>query len=148
MKNYKVILLGGLLAGVLDLTAAFISSSLRGVKPVRVLQFIASGLLGPDSFKGGFGTAALGAGLHFLIALAASAVYYVASRKLTFLVEHAVIAGLLYGVAVYLFMNLIVLPLSSVNRMPFSLSSLAIGMSIIMLFVGLPIALVVRRYAK
>lgn len=147
-KAYRAILIGGLSAGVLDLTAAFVSSALRGVTPVRVLQFIASGLLGPDSFRGGAGIAALGVALHFVIAFVAAVVYYAASRKLRFLVEHAIIAGLLYGVAVYLFMNFIVLPLSSVNKQPFSFSSLAIGMSIIILFVGLPISLAVRRYGK
>lgn len=147
-KVYRAILLAGLSAGVLDLTAALVNSGLRGVKPTRVLQFIASGLLGPDSFKGGAGTAALGVGLHFLIAFVAAAVYYAASRKLNFLVEQAIVGGLLYGVSVYLFMNLIVLPLSSVNKAPFSVASLVTGLIIHMLFVGLPISLAIRWYSK
>ncbi len=147
-NSHKAILLSGLSAGVLDLTAALVNSGFRGVKPIRVLQFIASGLLGRDSFNGGVATAALGVGLHFLIAFVAAAVYYGASRKLDFLVRHAIVAGLLYGVAVYLVMNLIVAPLSAVNRMPFSLTSLITGLMIHMLFVGLPISLAVRRYSK
>ena len=78
--------------------------------PIRILQAIASGLLGADSYKGGFTTVTLGLVLHFVIAFGATAVYYVTSCRLTFLAERAFVCGLVYGVAVYLFMNFIVLP--------------------------------------
>jgi len=65
------------------------------------------------SFQGGLATAALGGVFYFLIATPASAVFYVASRKLEFLVEHAILAELLYGVAVWVFMSYIVVPLSA-----------------------------------
>jgi hypothetical protein len=41
---------------------------------------------------------------HFTIACTAAAAYYVVSRKIPVLVEHAVFCGLLYGEAVFLFM--------------------------------------------
>ncbi|HXG64441.1 MAG TPA: hypothetical protein VNO70_04995, partial [Blastocatellia bacterium] len=108
-----------------------------------------SGLLGADSYRGGPATAALGAVLHFLIAFVAAAVYYAASRKLKFLARQALVCGPLYGIAVYLFMNQIVLPLSAFpHQRAFSLSSFVTGLVIHMLFVGLPIALAVRRYSK
>jgi hypothetical protein len=137
------ILFAGLLAGVLDITAAFASSALRGVGPVRVLKFIASGLLGPAAFQGGAMTAALGMALHFVIALGAAAVYWAASRVIVVLTRHPVPFGLLYGVAVYFFMSLVVIPLSAVPKRPFVLSLQ--GIVIHMLCVGLPIALVLRR---
>jgi uncharacterized membrane protein YagU involved in acid resistance len=139
---------GGLLCGILDITAAFINAGLRGASPVRVLQSIASGLLGADSYKGGLVTAALGAVLHFLIAFTAATVYFVASRKVDFLVQQAVVSGLLYGIAVYFFMYYIVLPLSAVRKVPFSFTALITGLTIHMLCVGLPLALAVRRYSK
>lgn len=59
--GYGVILRAGLVAGALDITAACVSSWLRaGVGPVRVLQSVASGVLGADSYNGGLGSAALG----------------------------------------------------------------------------------------
>ena len=58
----------------------------------------------------------LGVVLHFVIALGAATVYYLASRKLTFLVSSAVLCGLIYGALVYLFMHLIVLPLSAAPK--------------------------------
>jgi hypothetical protein len=142
---YRAIFWGGLLAGVLDIASAFV---VFGFQP-GVLQGIASGLLGRDAYRGGMVTAALGAVLHFFIATVAAAVYYFASLRLTALVERAVIWGALYGVAVWLFMNLIVLPLSAFpfNR-TFTLRGVIQGIVIHILFVGLPIALSVRRYSK
>ncbi|MES1210747.1 MAG: hypothetical protein ABUL63_00305, partial [Acidobacteriota bacterium] len=119
------------------------------VGPVLVLQSIASGLLGKGSYQGGAGSAALGFFLHFVIAFGATAVYYAASRKLRLLVEHPVLCGLLYGIAVYAFMNLVVLPLSVIAFKPsHTPASIAQGLVIHMLCVGLPIALAVRRAAR
>jgi hypothetical protein len=146
----RIILVGGVIAGTLDLLAAFASSWLRaGVGPVRVMQSIASGLLGAASFTGGAGTAVLGVAAHFLIATVATAVFYFASRTLRSLVEHVIVAGLLYGVAVYLFMNFVVLPLSAVpQRGAPPLSGRIIGLLIIMFCVGLPIAAIVRWFDR
>jgi hypothetical protein len=135
-----------LLAGTLDLTYALIVYGLLGAKPIRILQGIASGLLGASSFQGGWETAALGTALHFLIALGAAAVYYALSRKIVLLTKHPIVSGLSYGVAVYLFMNFIVLPLSAVHRGHFTVTSVVIALIPLMLCVGLPIALIVHRY--
>lgn len=147
-KSYKAILWGGLLAGILDITAAFVNTSLRGGSPIRVLQTIASGVLGAESYKGGLKSAALGLALHFFIAYVATAVYYAASRKLKFLVQWAVVCGLLYGVVVYLFMYQVVLPLVFPSRNPNTIGAVVTSLMIHMLFVGLPISLVIRRFSK
>lgn len=147
-NTYRAIFWGGLIAGTLDITGAFIHSGVRGVSPVRVLRYVAGGLLGPDAFKGGLGTAALGLALHFLIATGATAVYYAASRKLDFLVQRPMVCGPLYGLAVYGFMNLIVLPLSALPKITYTPAGVIPQLFIHMLCVGLPIALIVRRYSN
>ena len=149
-KAHQVILRAGLLAGALDITAACVSSWLRaGVGPVRVLQSVASGLLGADSYNGGLKSAALGLPLHFLIALGAAATYYAASRRLGFLVRRPIVCGLLYGVAVQLFMTFFVLRVSAFpQKFTFRPASFAISTGILMLCIGLPIALVVSRHAR
>jgi hypothetical protein len=146
----KAIFWGGLIAGTLDLTAACVLSWLRaGVKPVRVMQSISSGLMGSAAYSGGAKTAALGVVLHFLIATTATAVFYAASRRLRFLLEQPVMWGLVYGVFVYAFMNFVVLPLSALpQRTAPTLSSRVINLLIIMFCVGLPIATIVRRFSK
>jgi hypothetical protein len=142
------VLWAGFACGVMDITAALIVYGFFGAKPLRLLQGIASGLLGPRAFDGGFATALLGLLCHFAIALGAAAVFYMASRGLRLLIEHAVISGALYGVAVYFFMQRIVLPLSAAAKRPFSLKMMIIGVVIHIFCVGLPISLSVRRFSK
>jgi uncharacterized membrane protein YagU involved in acid resistance len=146
LTDLGVIALAGLTCGVLDITCTLTLSRLNGIAPMRLLQTVASGLLGPKSFTGGASTAALGLAIHFLIAFTAGGVYYAASRELGVLNEHAVLSGLLYGIAVHLFMSFVVLPLSTLKR-PFSSKAFATQLVVHMLFVGLPISLVVRHFA-
>ena len=147
---YLAIVCGGLLAGTLDITAAFVEAGLEGRSPVSLLQGIAGGLLGMSSFRGGLATAALGAFFHFLIATTAAAVFYLASRKLTFLVKHAIPSGLLYGVAVYVFMAFAVLPMSAYHtKIAFPpVLHLVRDVAVHMFMVGLPISLMVRKYSN
>ncbi len=138
------IAMGGGAAGVLDLTQALI---LFGV---RVPFGIAAGLLGPEAARrGGPGTYVLGILLHFFIACSFAAAYYLVSRRLTFLVEHPFVCGLIYGIIVELVMDLAVLPLSALHAHgPFELRQLLLGTGMHMVTVGLPIAYGVRKFGK
>ena len=145
----KAIAWAGLLAGTLDIAAAFVEASLKGRSPLSLLQGIAGGLLGMSSFQGGLATAALGAFCHYFIATGAATVFYLASRKLKFLVKHALPSGLLYGVAVYVFMYYIVLPISAYHTkiaLP-TMARLIRDVAVHMFMVGLPISLMVRKYS-
>src|SRR6266853_4808549 len=90
------ILWGALLCGVLDITAALVVYGYMGAKPLRLLQGIAGGLLGPRTYGGGIATALLGLLCHFVIAFSAAAVFVAASR-MTFLVRYVVFSVVLYG---------------------------------------------------
>ena len=144
----RAALIGGTIAGVLDILAAFALSAAYGGSPVRVLQGIASGVLGPAAFTGGAPTALLGLGLHFVIALAAAAIYCAASRVWPILVRRAVACGLAYGVAVYAVMTYVVVPLSRVTPRSSRWQIAAILVAIHMLCIGLPIALATARAAR
>ena len=150
-RALRAILWGGLIAGTLDITYAIVFSLLRsGTSPVRVLQSVASGLLGADSFNRGSASAALGLFLHFLIAFTAAAVYYAASREFDVLVRAAVVCGVTYGVMIYAVMNYVVIPLSAVppRAGPRPLLVLFTGLLVHMFLIGLPIALAARRYSR
>lgn len=142
------VLWAGFACGVLDITAALVVYGFFGAKPMRLLQGIASGLLGPRAFDGGVATALLGLVCHFVIAFGAATVFFFASRSVGFLIEHAAVSGVLYGVAVYFFMNLIVVPLSAAAKRPFSLRMMIIGVIIHIFCVGLPISLTVLRFSR
>jgi uncharacterized membrane protein YagU involved in acid resistance len=100
------------LHGVLDLLYAVAVYSPG--QPILFPKTIVSGILGLKSYSGGRRTAAPRVILHFVIALGAATVYYLASRKLTFLVGRAVFCSLTYGALVYLSIHIVVLPLSAV----------------------------------
>jgi hypothetical protein len=137
----------GLIAGILDITSAFVIAGIKGTGSIRMLQGIASGLLGQRSFEGGMATVGLGLAIHFLIAFTAAAVFYAASRKLSSLTEHAVVSGLLYGIAVYIVMYWIVVPLAFPTARH-SMSRDVTAVIIHILLIGLPISLVVRRFSN
>ena len=70
-----------------------------------------------------------------------------ASRRLPVLLQHAVVSGAAYGVFVYFFMQLVVIPLSAIGPRPLSLGAVLVGVAIHIPCVGLAIALTLRRYA-
>jgi hypothetical protein len=145
---FPAIMGAGLVAGVLDISSAFALGYPKGVGPIQVLQGVAAGLIGRESaIKGGLATAGLGLAIHFFIAFVVAAVFYVASRELGFLTRHPVPSGLLYGVVVYGFMYWIVMPLAYPVVHP-SLSRDLTAACVHMFLIGLPIALIVRRYSR
>jgi uncharacterized membrane protein YagU involved in acid resistance len=145
---FRAILTAGLMVGVLDISSAFILSYPKGVGPIGVLQGVAAGLVGREAaITGGLATAGLGLAIHFFIAFVVSSVFYIASRKLIFLTQHAVTSGLLYGVVIYCFMYWIVMPLAYPIVHP-SVSRDVTAVCVHMLLIGLPISLIVRRFPQ
>lgn len=142
-NSIKAIFIGGVAAGIIDLLQACI---LFGWDIPLV---IAGGILGKSAFQGGVGTYILGVLLHFLIALSAAAIYFAASRRLSFLAQNWLVCGLLFGMAVELVMRLVVLPLSALHsRGPYKLNDLVLGLAVHMVVVGLPISLSVHLWGR
>ena len=144
----KAISIAGLTCGALDISAAIVVYGSMGSKPLRLLQGIAGGILGPRTYSGGTSTALLGLALHFVIAFGAATVFFLASRVVPLLLDHAVVSGVLYGIAVYFFMNRVVVQLSAATKFPFSIKMMLIGVIIHIFCVGIPISLSIRRYAR
>ena len=146
-EPFRAILTAGLVVGVLDISSAFVIWWQRGVGLQRGLQGIAAGLLGASSFDGGLVTAGLGLALHFFVAFVVVSIFYLASRKMEFLTNHPVVSGVLYGIGVYVVMYWVVLPTAFPtfrHRLWNELLAVAIHISLI----GLPCALIVRRYSQ
>ena len=144
MSTGQALAYGTLVVGILDGLDALIFFGLRGAQPTRIFQGIASGLLGRSAFSGGLGTALLGVALHFFIAFLIVATFFVASRHIPMLRRSPVWSGLLYGVAAYLAMNFVVLPLSAAGRGPLAWPVVINGVLIHMFGVGLPASLFAR----
>ncbi|HZY63729.1 MAG TPA: hypothetical protein VFE38_14505 [Edaphobacter sp.] len=144
----SAIVLGGITAGVLDILDAILFYRFHGTSAIRVLQTIASGLLGFHAYLGGLHTAMLGLALHFFIAFTCAAVFVIAAQSIPFLTRHPLRSGLWFGAIIYLVMNYIVLPHSRVLVHPRQTPAvLANGILAVLLLVGLPISLITRRFA-
>jgi hypothetical protein len=144
----RVIATTALIAGTADITAACIHASFFGATPVRVFHSVASGLLGPRSFEGGAATAGLGLFLHYFIMACWATAFFIASRKLRFLVDKWYIWGPVYGILVHLFMQFVTIPLSAVRPRPFNLQNFLIGLGIHIVCVGIAIAYTMRRCTR
>ena len=147
-----IILIAGLVAGFFDITYACVFFGIRNqVSPTRIFQSVARGALGQSAFAGGLKTALLGLFFHFLIALIWATLFYFATRFVPFMIEHAVISGLIYGLCIYLVMYGIVMRYSAIHsqvppwRYPWAV--LIPNVLIHMLGIGLPIAVIVRNFS-
>ncbi|HEY0592525.1 MAG TPA: hypothetical protein VGF40_12210 [Thermoanaerobaculia bacterium] len=145
MRAVRPILAGGSIAGTLDLLAAFAIGAGFGSSPARVLQGIATGLLGAAAFDGGARAAALGLACHFVIAFGAAAVYYAASRLVPSLARRPLAFGALYGIVVYAVMAFVVVPLSKAAPRSTAWYMVLTMIVVHVACVGVPIALATSR---
>ena len=140
----RPILVGGAIAGALDYTMAMITFG------PNMPRGIAAGLLGRQAAQGtSISIWILGTLLHFFIAFSAATIYNLASRRLEFLADHWLVCGLFYGIAVWLVMNLVVLPLCAFHFMgPYQYRGMLQGLIVHMLIIGLPISFSLHKLAK
>ncbi|MDQ2770242.1 MAG: hypothetical protein M3Y54_07060 [Bacteroidota bacterium] len=142
-------LLTGLLAGTLDIAAACTQYALMTHKPpVQVLHYVASGAFGPAAMAGGARMAGAGLLFHYGIATGFALAFYWLAARWPALLRRPVLAGLGYGVLVWVVMNLVVVPLTRIPARPLHLLPSAIGLGILMLCIGLPIALRAVRFFR
>lgn len=143
----KTILWSGLIAGILDSIAGVIVYYIYfDLNPLQVLQFIAAGVYGPEAINGGIGMILAGIFFHFLIAYVVAIIYFVAYPKIGLLQNNKVVMGLIYGLGIWLIMNLLILPASSIPKGPFDIGLAIVGIIWHMTLVGLPIALITSKY--
>jgi hypothetical protein len=145
-NTMRAALLGGGVAALLDGISATVSFAMRGVSFTRLWQGVASGLLGPASFRQGATSAALGLFCHILIAMVAALIFNLAIRYLPALAEHYLLSGAFYGVLVFFFMNLVVIPLSALPKRHFTLSGTLVPIIVHIFCVGLPISVAARLF--
>ncbi|HYR27619.1 MAG TPA: hypothetical protein VEU30_04095 [Thermoanaerobaculia bacterium] len=146
---WRKIALGTIIAGSLDITEVMIFYELyRGVRPVRILQSIAAGLIGRgEAFEGGIATAVLGLGIHFCIAFVVVTIYHLAARRLRVLVNRPIVMGALYGLAVYAAMTFLVLPLTATGAGAPRMGPWPVTLNVMLAHVfcvGIPAALTAR----
>jgi hypothetical protein len=143
----RTIILGGLCAGTLDGLAAVINVlAVGGKHPDRIFNYIASGVFGESAISGNELMALWGVLFHYLIATGWTALFFFAYPALARLSRNRVVNGLVYGIVVWVGMNLIVVPLSNVPNGAFKWPKTPLPVAILMVCVGLPISFIVDRH--
>ncbi|HEU4558824.1 MAG TPA: hypothetical protein VFS20_13280 [Longimicrobium sp.] len=148
------ILLAGATMAAIDILYAWVNWVVvqRVITTEQLFHSISAGVLGREAARaGGTQTAVLGAFLHVVIAFLWTIGFYLlvrmspALRRWVSTTRGAVLAGLAYGVVVYLGMNYVVVPFSATGR-GFPTMNLPFFINLVqhMLMVGLPIALIIR----
>lgn len=142
----SAVVLGGLVAGALDITFAISFAAYGGTPPLRLLQIVASGLFGNAAFAGGIPMAAAGLALHFVASMLWAGVFLALALPRPSLARHPYVSGIAFGICVFLAMRLVVLPLSAFPY-PVSFKPVATVLDLLShtLLFGVPIALAVRR---
>jgi hypothetical protein len=146
----NAIIKSGLIAGVLDITAACVHFLIvsGGKSPVFIFKYIASAVFGKEqAYAEGLPMEALGLLFHFIIAMIFTAFFFFIYPRFRLLSRNIFITGLAYGIFVWLVMNLIVVPCSRLHQFPSGINSSVItGIFILMFVFGLPIALFAKKY--
>ena len=145
----KAIILTGLLAGTLDtLGATTHFLAVGGKDPLRIWNFVASGIFGRASLEGGLTYTILGLIFHYCIATTWTYVYFKIYPYVGFFRRNWIVSGSIYAVIVWLGMNQVVLPLSNVPQRPFSLQGAIVGATVLIICIGLPIAWRAKNHFK
>ncbi len=144
---WRPILRTGMIAGVLDGAAAVVKYLVEGgQRPGVIFRFIASGVLGRSAFEEGEWVIFVGVVLHLAIATTWAGIYFFAASRTGVVRRQWVLMGLVYGIVVWTVMNLVVVPLSRTPPLPSSAGQVVIGIMIIIICVGLPIARAARKH--
>ncbi len=141
------LLKAGFIAGSLDILFAFANAWWSsGVSPERVLRFIASGLIGGKAFQNPGSIALLGLAIHFFIAFFWTGIFFFFYPKIRNIIHSKFLQGILYGIFVWLAMNLIVLPITNAPKLEFQWYDAIKGIVILFIAIGFPLAHFAHKY--
>ncbi|WP_316785515.1 hypothetical protein [Pedobacter frigiditerrae] len=147
--NSKLIIKAGLLAGTLDIIAAFLNFYYKtGKNPTIVLKYIASAIFGKEAMAGGIEMILTGLLLHFIIAFIFTLFFSVIYKMLWSWLKNIILIAILYGIFVWIVMNLAIVPLSKASQIPFSWSGLITNIIILIVCIGLPLSYLFRKNSQ
>jgi hypothetical protein len=143
----KTIVWVGLLAGSLDIMSACLHAYIvRGTTPETVLRFIASGALGKPAFTGGWGMPLIGLLFHYIIAYSFTTLFFLLYPHIKIMSKSIVLTAIVYGIFIFVVMNLLVLPLTKITMAPIRLDKAAIATGILIFAIGLPLSFFARKF--
>lgn len=143
----KAAAVAALIAGALDFCVVRAYWDSAGIGFARIGQSVARGWMGDAAFAGGTETALLGTATHFAIMFAFMLFYILAAQRIAFMRRKPLAAAVAYGLATFVLMNYVVVPLSrAAHPMKYDAWFLtSIGVHILLVGVG---AMLAERWAR
>ncbi len=140
----------GLIVGTLDILSAFIYYFMKtGEKGVfNVLKFVASGVFGKAAFSGGNKMIIAGLVLHYIIAFAFTIFFLWLFPKIKAFSKNRILTGIVYGIFIWIVMNLVVVPLSNIGIGPFTIVNALINVIILTVCIGIPLSFMASTFYK
>lgn len=143
----SALLVATFIAGSLDIIAGWMIAIFYGGTPTGVLRFIASAVFGPVAFTGSSAYALAGLVFHYLIAFCWTTFFFIVMKRVAAMsMRSTLLVGIAYGIVIWCVMNLFVLPLTRLPKPQFRLTGILIGMVALMVMVGIPVAIMTRKF--
>lgn len=140
-RLFSKILKAGFLVGTLDILSAFLYYFIKTKNnPLTILQFVASGVFGKAAFAGGNEMLLYGLVLHYIIAFAFTLFFFWIFPKLKLLSKNRIGTGIVYGIFVWMVMNLMIVPFSRIPARPFDSVNALINAVILVVCIGIPLS--------
>jgi hypothetical protein len=140
----RTIAMATLVAGTLDILFAILLSLYFGRDPMDMLRYVASGPFPPATEWGGAGSV-LGLIVHFTLMAIMATVFAIGLRRWPAFLSRPLQAGVVYGLATYVVMNWIVVPLRFHTPLPPRTISIATQLFAHIVLVGIPMAMIAAR---
>lgn len=145
----RIGLIAGLFGAAVEMVPVLPIQMALGNSPMVMFQGIAAGALGKAAFAGGAGTALLGVFFHILISVVAAIGFVFFAQQRRWLIARPFWGGMALGLAAYLVMTFIVLPLSHIGfRLPPNPAIWLVSFSIHLFAFGWPIAWLASRLMR
>jgi len=144
----NTILLACLVAGTLDISYAIITWGpvFGKVSAARLLQGIASTVMGKSALTGGTATALVGLLMHYCISLAWCTIYFFLFPYIPALARNKWVSGVAYGAFVWAMMTVLIVPLVTGKAYHFDTIPFLKSIAPMVLLLGPAIALIINRH--
>lgn len=140
----------GLLVGLLDISAACIDAYITyGSSPAKVLTGITGAALGDSSQLPYWLSVMAGMGIHLLIAMSFTFLFFICYPYLKKLIPNSLLLGILYGIFIWTSMRFVILPtLSHIKFTAFDIRKAVKPALILICAIGIPLSLGAKKIFK
>ena len=112
-----------------------------------ILRYIASAAVGKErAYDNSTGMLLLGLLFHYLIAFGLTLFFFWLYPRVRFMQKSRILTAVVYGLFAWCITNLVIVPLSLINKFPSNPKNMVIAALILICMIGLPLAYIIGGY--